>query len=221
MLPRSLTGADEPLGRNLVKRESRTGRGRKLVSTFRAGETAGRAGLPQARRSKIMAEAELLHKSSDSASFYQPGDRDGRRPRISWRPIPLRQVGRPRRSDRTPFPEKNGISSRTKCGESCCKRRGLSRSGWSWPTAARTCSSTGLLGCGLSWSWAHDAYTAGIVTDRLLTRDRAIQRSPLPASARCRPPRQLDGPDRGGTLAQWAVYLARFAGEDEPIAGEP
>ena len=40
--------------------------------------------------------------------------------------------------------------------------------------------SAGLLGCTLSWSWAHDSYMASIVTDRLLTSDRVGPAQPAP-----------------------------------------
>jgi tetratricopeptide (TPR) repeat protein len=80
------------------------------------------------------------------------------------------------------------------------------------PVAAIFVVSTGLLGCGFSWSWARDSYMASVVTDRLLTSDRAIQRSPLPES--------VGPPDGGwmvstaGHLANWAIFLSRFAGEE-------
>jgi tetratricopeptide (TPR) repeat protein len=86
------------------------------------------------------------------------------------------------------------------------------------PAAALFVVSTGLLGCGLSWSWARDSYMASVVTDRLLTSDRAIQRSPLPESV---------GPPEGGWmvstaghLAHWAIFLARFAGEEKQSPAE-
>ena len=59
---------------------------------------------------------------------------------------------------------------------------------------------------------------AAIVTDRLLTSDRAIQRSPLPESV---------GPPEGGWmvstaghLAHWAIFMARFAGEENKSPAE-
>ena len=72
--------------------------------------------------------------------------------------------------------------------------------------------SAGILGCTLSWSWAHDSYMASIVTDRLLTSDRVVERSPLPDSVQ--PPEKGWMISTSAHLATWAVFLSRFAGED-------
>lgn len=72
--------------------------------------------------------------------------------------------------------------------------------------------SSGIFGCTLSWSWAHDSYMASIVTDRLLTSDRVLERSPLPDSVQ--PPENGWVISTSAHLATWAVFLSRFAGED-------
>jgi hypothetical protein len=86
------------------------------------------------------------------------------------------------------------------------------------PAAALFVVLTGVLGCGLSWFWAQDSYMASIVIDRLLTSDRTLERSPLPESV---------GPPQGGWkfstaghLAQWAIFLGRFAGEENQRPAE-
>ena len=59
---------------------------------------------------------------------------------------------------------------------------------------------------------------AAIATDRLLTSDRAFQRSPLPESVG--PPQGGWTVSTAGHLAHWAIFLARFAGEDKQSPAE-
>ena len=81
------------------------------------------------------------------------------------------------------------------------------------PVAVVLLVSTGLLGCVLSWSWASDSFVNSIVTDRLLTSDRAFERSPLPESSM--PPEGGWMISTAGQLAHWAIFLSRFSGEGE------
>jgi tetratricopeptide (TPR) repeat protein len=53
---------------------------------------------------------------------------------------------------------------------------------------------------------------SAIVIDRLLTSDRGIQRTPLPESVE--PPQGGWMGSTAGHLANWAIYLARFAAEE-------
>ena len=86
------------------------------------------------------------------------------------------------------------------------------------PVAGLFILSAGLLGIGLSWSWAQDSYTASIVTDRLLTLDRAAQRSPLPDSVQ--PPAGGWITSTPAHLANWAVFLGRFAAQENQSPDE-
>ena len=89
------------------------------------------------------------------------------------------------------------------------------------PVAIIFVLAAGLLGCSLSWSWAQDSYAAAIVTDRLLTSDLTLRRSPLPDSVQ--PPSGSWLTSTPSHLASWAVFLGYFRREeiqspDETIA---
>ena len=87
------------------------------------------------------------------------------------------------------------------------------------PAVAVFVLAVALPACVLSWLWARDSYTASIVTDRLLASDGTAQRRPLPDS--------VTPPEGGWTrstpahLANWAIFLSRFAGEDNHSPEEP
>jgi len=81
------------------------------------------------------------------------------------------------------------------------------------PAAAVVVVSSGLLGCSLSWCWTYDAYAASIVTDRLLTGDRVIQRSALIGSVI--PPRGSWVVSTAPHLAQWAIFRSRYGREND------
>jgi hypothetical protein len=81
------------------------------------------------------------------------------------------------------------------------------------PVAVIFILAVGLLGCSLSWSWAQDSYAAAVVTDRLLTNDLTLQRSPLPDSVQ--PPSGNWLTSTSAHLASWAVFLGRFRGKED------
>jgi hypothetical protein len=70
---------------------------------------------------------------------------------------------------------------------------------------------TGLAACVLSWWWGCDSYSASIMTDRLLSADRAVQLRPLPESVD--PPEGMWTRSTAQHLAHWAIYLSRFQGD--------
>jgi len=86
------------------------------------------------------------------------------------------------------------------------------------PPAAVLVLAAGLAGCVLSWWWACDSYSASIMTDRLLTTDRAAQRRPLPESVV--PPSGTWTRSTAQHLAHWAIYLSRFHGERDHSPSE-
>jgi tetratricopeptide (TPR) repeat protein len=86
------------------------------------------------------------------------------------------------------------------------------------PIAALFILAAGLLGCPLSWSWAQDSYSASIVTDRLMTGDPAVQRTPLPETIQ--PPAGGWISSTPGHLANWAVFLGRLAAEENQSPAE-
>ena len=86
------------------------------------------------------------------------------------------------------------------------------------PVAVIFVLAAGLLGCSLSWSWAQDSYAAAIVTDRLLTNDLTLQRSPLPDSVQ--PPSGNWLTSTPAHLASWAVFLGHFRGAENQTPDE-
>ena len=86
------------------------------------------------------------------------------------------------------------------------------------PVAVIFVLAAGLLGCSLSWSWAQDSFAAAIVTDRLLTNDSTLQRSPIPDSVQ--PPSGSWLTSTPAHLASWAVFLGHFRGEENQTPDE-
>jgi tetratricopeptide (TPR) repeat protein len=86
------------------------------------------------------------------------------------------------------------------------------------PVAVIFMLAAGFLGCTLSWSWAQDSYTAAIVTDRLLTSNRAVQAIPLPDSVQ--PPAGAWLTSTPGHLATWAIFLGHGRAEENQSSGE-
>ncbi len=86
------------------------------------------------------------------------------------------------------------------------------------PVAVVFVLAAGFLGCTLSWSWAQDSYTAAIVTDRLLTSNRAVQPIPLPDSVQ--PPAGAWLTSTPGHLANWAIFLGHGRAEENQSSGE-
>ena len=86
------------------------------------------------------------------------------------------------------------------------------------PVAVIFVLAAGLLGCSLSWSWAQDSYAAAVVTDRLLTNDLTLQRSPLPDSVQ--PPSGSWLTSTPSHLASWAVFLGYFRREENQSPDE-
>ena len=81
------------------------------------------------------------------------------------------------------------------------------------PVAVVLLVSTGLLGCVLSWFWATDAFVNSILTDRLLTSDRVLERGLFPKSTM---PIEGGSDDLdAGQLAHRAIFLSRSSGEGE------
>jgi hypothetical protein len=85
------------------------------------------------------------------------------------------------------------------------------------PVALVFMLAAGLLGCTLSWSWAQDSFAAAIVTDRLLTRDPAIQRMPLPSSVQ---PPETWLTSTPAHLANWAIFLGNLQADENQSSGE-
>jgi hypothetical protein len=173
------------------------------------------------RRAPRVREAIEDHRDVDA--FVRSRDSSSRAREVEW--PTAKDILATHSASSSRLPAKKGLkSSRKRTGPLAAPTLAKAPSSWDgpvWlvgPAAALFVVSTGLLGFGLSWSWARDSYMASVVTDRLLTSDRAIQRSPLPESV---------GPPEGGWmvstaghLAHWAIFLARFAGEDNQSPAE-
>jgi hypothetical protein len=77
----------------------------------------------------------------------------------------------------------------------------------------------GLLGCVLSWCWAVDAATAGVLTQRLLTTDGSGRRKLLPPDLA--PPGGRWIKTTAQHLAHWAIYTAVESDEHHPSSEAP